>query len=160
MPITMSRVDERLIHGQMALSWINAVSVDTVVVIDDASAHDEMATMLLEMAVSGRVECIVCDQQHAAEVISQHMDQDLFLCAKDPAVYLKLLQQGIKLPEVNIGGIYNAPGRKQLYKTVFLDDKTRQVILDIAKFEGTKVEYRMVPQEMEQDIVADIKAGK
>lgn len=154
----MARVDERLIHGQMALAWINAVKVDKVIVIDDASYKDEMATMLLEMSMSGRAECIVCDEANAVDIIKNNINYDLFLCVKRPAIYLHLLQAGIELPEVNIGGIYNAPGRKQIYKSVFLDDADKQAILEIAKYSNTKVSYRMVPQEAGKDIVSDIKA--
>nr|WP_222838706.1 PTS sugar transporter subunit IIB [Olsenella uli] len=40
--IVMTRIDERLVHGQGQL-WIKALGVNTVIVADDASAADPMA---------------------------------------------------------------------------------------------------------------------
>ena len=84
MPVVMSRVDERLIHGQMALAWLKKYNVDCVIVIDDASAADQLQTMLLQMAVSGSIECLVTSEADAKDLIQSNMHKKLFLCAKLP----------------------------------------------------------------------------
>jgi mannose/fructose/N-acetylgalactosamine-specific phosphotransferase system component IIB len=157
MSVIIARVDERLIHGQVALSWLKAYDVDTVIVVDDESAHDSLKTMLLEMAVSGTVKCVVSDEADAPEKIQENSDGGIFLCAKDPAVFLRLLEKGIAIPEVNIGGIYDRPGRKRLYNTVFITSEQKEAILAMENYPDTKVEYRMVPQDFPEDIIADLK---
>lgn len=158
MPIVMSRVDERLIHGQMALAWLRKYPVDTVVVIDDDSANDMMKTMLLKMAVSGTVECYVATLADAKALIEEHMGENLFLCAKSPRVFLELLRQGLAIPQINVGGLYAAEGRKQYYTSIFLDDALKADILALEEF-PTKVEHRMVPTDSEADILAELKKG-
>ena len=156
MPIVMARVDERLIHGQMALAWLRTYNADCVIVIDDGSAHDAMKKMLLEMA-AGVIKCIVCDETAAKEKIEQNIGKKLFLCAGNPSVFLHLLQEGVAVPQINIGGIYDKPSRTKLYKTIFLDDKLKQDILSLEAFPNTKVEHRQVPRDFEVDIIADLK---
>ena len=157
MGILMARVDERLIHGQVALSWLKTYDADIVIVIDNESANDEMKTMLLEMAVSGRLQCIVCTEEDAVQVITEHQNSSLFLCTKKPQIFSYLLDNGISIKDVNIGGIYNAEGRKQLYKTIFIDDELKNAIIRIGEFPNVKVEYRMLPQDNPVDIIADLK---
>ena len=42
MPIVFSRVEERLIHGQVSTAWAQAINFDTFVVVDNDSAKNEM----------------------------------------------------------------------------------------------------------------------
>ena len=57
MGVILGRIDERLIHGQMALAWLRQYPAEVVIVVDDQSAKDPLQTMLLQMAVSGTVIC-------------------------------------------------------------------------------------------------------
>ncbi len=157
MPVVMSRVDERLIHGQMALAWLKKYNVDCVIVIDDASAADQLQTMLLQMAVSGSIECLVTSEADAKDLIQSNMHKKLFLCAKLPGVFVRLLEQGVEIPHVNIGGIYNKPGRTQYFTTIFLDEPIKADILALERFPDTKVEYRVVPNDSEVDIIRELK---
>lgn len=156
MAIVMARVDERLIHGQMALAWLRQYKVDTVIVIDDESANDMMKTMLLQMAVSGTIKCIVTALADAKGVIEANKNKNLFLCSKLPIVLLELLKQGVAIPQINIGGIYSAPGRIPYYKTIFLDDEIKRDIIALEQY-PVKVEYRMVPGDPEIDIISELK---
>ncbi len=157
MSVVLARIDERLIHGQVATAWLRLVNVSTVIVVDDESAHDEMKQMLLEMAVSGQIECVVTDLEHAKEVIDSYERKKVFLCAADVGVYVELLRQGVAIPEVNIGGIYKKDDRVQVYKTVFVDEKIKNDILALQDYPDTKVSYRMVPQDPDEDIIAKLK---
>lgn len=38
--IKLIRVDNRLVHGQVGMSWTNSLDVDTIVVIDDEGVND------------------------------------------------------------------------------------------------------------------------
>lgn len=68
MAVVMARVDERLIHGQMATAWLKKYPAQVVIVVDDASANDSLQTMLLQMAVSGRMKCEVTTLTKAKEL--------------------------------------------------------------------------------------------
>lgn len=157
MGIVMARVDERLIHGQMALAWLRQYKVDTVIVIDDESANDSLKTMLLQMAVSGTIECLVTTLSNVKSVIEENKNKDIFLITKLPKVYLELLKQEVEIPQINIGGIYSASGRKKYYTTIYLNEEIKDDILELEKF-PTKVEYRMVPSDSEIDIINELKS--
>lgn len=48
--IKLLRIDDRLIHGQVAMAWTKSVSADYIIVVDDASANDKMKQMILSLA--------------------------------------------------------------------------------------------------------------
>lgn len=156
MSVVLARVDERLIHGQVALAWLKKYPIDLVIVVDDESAKDALKTMLLKMAVSGTVGCEVTTLEKAKDLIETNQDKRIFLCAKSPSIYVELLKQGISIEDVNIGGIYAKDNRKQYYNTVFLTDDEVKDVIALGEFD-TKVEYRMVPNDNEIDIVNELK---
>ena len=156
MSVVLARVDERLIHGQVALAWLKKYPSDLVIVVDDESAKDALKTMLLKMAVSGTVGCEVTTLEKAKDLIETNQDKRIFLCAKSPSIYVELLKQGISIEDVNIGGIYAKDNRKQYYNTVFLTDYEVKDVIALGEFD-TKVEYRMVPNDNEIDIVNELK---
>lgn len=153
--IVMSRVDERLLHGQLVLAWLKAYPVDEAIVIDDESAHDPLKKMLLEMAVSGQMKTTVVDENEVYDAIKSSENKKVFLVAAKPSVFLHLLQKGIEISSVNIGGIYDQEGRKQLYKTVFIDEAIRNDIIALSEY--TSVEHRVVPTDKSVDIIYDLQ---
>jgi mannose/fructose/N-acetylgalactosamine-specific phosphotransferase system component IIB len=156
MSIIIARVDERLIHGQVATAWIKRYPVDTVAVVDDASASDQLRKMLLEMALSGTAECKVTNLSEAPSVLKALLKRRVFLVASSPSVILSLLKAGVSIPHINIGGMYAKEGRKQYFRTVFLTDVEKAEILELKKY-PCSVEYRAVPQDDEVDIIAALE---
>ena len=156
MPVILARVDERLIHGQVALAWLKKYPVDMVIVVDDESANDQLKTMLLKMAVSGAVKCEVVTLENAKNLIEENISKRIFLCAKNPKIYGELLKSGIQIEDVNIGGMYAKDGREQYYNTIFLTDEEVESIIELENYQ-TKVEYRMVPNDNEVDIINELK---
>ncbi|MFA7503021.1 MAG: PTS sugar transporter subunit IIB, partial [Anaerovoracaceae bacterium] len=53
MNITVFRIDDRLIHGQVVTRWIGHAGAKRIVVIDDRVAADPTQQMLLKFAVPG-----------------------------------------------------------------------------------------------------------
>lgn len=156
MGVILGRIDERLIHGQMALAWLRQYPAEVVIVVNDQSAKDPLQTMLLQMAVSGTVICEVVTVTDAKAAIELNSGKKIFLCARTPDVYVRLLEMGVKIPQINVGGLYSAAGRTQYYKTIFLDEKLKEDIIKLGQY-PVKVEHRMVPQDAETDIIAELK---
>lgn len=57
--IKMVRVDERLVHGQVAVSWSKVLGITHLVVINDRVAKNEMQKMTLKMAVPENIKFLV-----------------------------------------------------------------------------------------------------
>ena len=64
--ITIARIDERLIHGQVAYAWTVAYKSEAIMVIDNEIAKDKFQISLLQMACPAGVKCFICDEDKAA----------------------------------------------------------------------------------------------
>lgn len=64
------RVDERLIHGQVAMAWTRDLSIQGIVVASDEAAESEMQKMTLKMAVPDGVKCIIKSVQEAINLLN------------------------------------------------------------------------------------------
>ena len=49
--IKLLRVDDRLIHGQVAVSWTSYLGADTIVVANDKAITDKLMQMAFNMAL-------------------------------------------------------------------------------------------------------------
>ena len=48
--IKLTRIDDRLLHGQVAFTWTPALSADCIVIANDKVAKDEFLKMTLNLA--------------------------------------------------------------------------------------------------------------
>ena len=48
------RIDDRLLHGQVAYSWKSALGYDAIVIVSDSAAKDEMRKTALKLSRRGK----------------------------------------------------------------------------------------------------------
>lgn len=53
------RVDDRLIHGQIALTWPKALQIDHILVANDKASQNKTQQMTLKMAVSSNIKVLI-----------------------------------------------------------------------------------------------------
>ena len=65
MEITVIRIDDRLIHGQIITKWIAEARAEQILVVDEKSAADPMLRMILALAVPSGIHLEVLSQEAA-----------------------------------------------------------------------------------------------
>lgn len=113
--IAALRVDERLIHGQVSMSWSKALRLNGIVVANDKAAADDMQKMMLKMAAPSDIKTIVLSVDNAAELLNDARSKDMRLLVitttvKDALTVANHINE--KLDQVIIGnaGKMNAEG--------------------------------------------------
>lgn len=103
--IASLRIDERLIHGQVAVTWCSALSVDSIVVINEQAAKDEITVMSLKMAAPSTVRVVVKSVEDAIRLLNDPRAQKrtMLLLVKNPQDALQLLKNVSDIPFVNVG---------------------------------------------------------
>jgi len=144
--ITIARIDERLIHGQVAFAWTTAYKSQAVMAIDDAVAKDAFQKSLLEMACPQGLKCFVVDTAKAVELLKKYENKKIFVVVKHPDVYVKLVQAGIAISSVNVGGLYYKEGRRQISTTVYVDDEMIAAFQQLHEA-GVALEVRTHPSD-------------
>ncbi|MCP6826224.1 PTS sugar transporter subunit IIB, partial [Listeria monocytogenes] len=64
------RVDERLIHGQVATMWTNTIKATRIMIVDDAVVKNEMEKVALKTAVPAGVKLSILTVKGAANNIN------------------------------------------------------------------------------------------
>ncbi len=154
MPITLARIDDRLIHGQVVEGWIPHTKAEEVVVVSDESAEDPTQSTLMRIALPEKVALSVLKVAAAAARLAgaESEVRRLLVLAPGPAEILGLLEGGVKLKQVNVGGLHYTAGRVQLGKAIFLGAEDRRALRRIGEF-GVELEGRAVPSDKAVDIL-------
>lgn len=155
MPLSLVRIDDRLIHGQVVEGWLPALSAERVVVVSDAAAADSTQAALMQMAMPESVALEICSVAAAPERLRRAAAEPeaVLVLAPGPAEVLSLLDAGVVLSTVNVGGLHYAAGRVQLGKAIFLGEADLRDLKAIAD-RGVRLEGRAVPADTPEDILA------
>ena len=138
MGIVLARVDDRLIHGQVMTSWLNYTWASKIIVIDDATANDAFLSMI--------IKTLVPTVEKSVDVVSKIGDEKVIILAKTPAPYLNLIENGITLPKVNLGGMGSTMNRKTLYRNISASEEEIETFKKIMEH-GVDVEIQMVTED-------------
>lgn len=150
--IQLIRIDDRLLHGQVAYSWKSALGYEAVIIASDNAAADEVRKSALKLATPSGVRLAVRSVEKAAELAMHPKLEDLkvFVIAANPKDVYRFLQLIDEKPTVNLGGIQAAEDKKAFAKAVYLNREDFE-FLDKLHEDGIKIEVRQTPSEGVQD---------
>jgi PTS system mannose-specific IIB component len=156
MTVVHMRIDNRLIHGQVTVSWVGAVGANRLIVTNDQVARDPIQTMLLPQAARGVPTLVLSVADTLAYVASEQGQREkILVIAKLPSDGLRLVEGGLQPLEVNVGNQAPTPGTKFKMVThsiaVTPDDAAtyRQIDTD-----GVHLSSRMMPSDRNSDFLA------
>ncbi|MCI4002001.1 PTS mannose transporter subunit IIAB [Dickeya dianthicola] len=145
MKIGLARIDDRLIHGQVATRWTKETNVNRIIVVSDEVAADNVRKTLLTQVAPPGVSAHVVDVAKAVRVYNnpKYASDRVMLLFTNPTDVLRLVEDNVKMTSINIGGMAYRQGKTQINNAVSIDDK------DIAAFNklherGIELEVRKV----------------
>jgi PTS system mannose-specific IIB component len=153
MAIVFVRIDNRLIHGQVSAAWMAAFDAGVILVADDGVAQDDIQRKVLHMAAPAgcRVDVLTTGDA-AGKILSGAYDRDkVFLLVKTPAGIKAIVDAGVAIPEVNIGNMHYSPGKRQISKSVSVDDRDVEIFRELAG-KGVKLEVRWLPSSRAESL--------
>ena len=147
------RVDDRLIHGQVATRWATGLKVNRIMIIDDAVAVNETEKSILRMAAPAGVNTSILQFEKALANIKNgnYAGQRVMLVVKSPVILVKMMEAGINLLPVNIGNMSNRPGTTQYKKSISMTEDEKAAVEKLLQA-GIKVTAQMVPDEPDVSI--------
>jgi len=144
--ISLVRVDNRLIHGQVVEAWLPHLKVARVVVADDEAANSPLIRAAMGLAVSPSVEV---DIRPLAQVDFAQVGADgakTLVLLRTIQDVVAAVERGLRFSRLNLGNVHFEAGRRQVSPSVFLSraDLDRLKMLAGA---GAEVEARAVPSD-------------
>jgi PTS system mannose-specific IIB component len=153
MAIALLRVDDRLVHGQVVEGWLPSLKADLVVVVSDAAAADEVQSALMKMALPPAVGLLVLSVADAPAALASPgaAARRALVLVPSPGEALALLENGVVVDRVNVGGLHFTVGKVQLGRALFLDEKDKAALRAIAA-RGVRLEGRPLPSDPEENL--------
>lgn len=144
------RIDDRLIHGQVATRWATGLRVNRIMVIDNDVANDDMQKSVLRMAAPSGISTSIITEEKAITNIKagKYVKQRVLLVVRRPKVLLNLVNAGLDINKINIGNMSNREGTVQVKKSVSLTTEERADIEALIA-SGVEVTAQMVPDDAE-----------
>ena len=135
MSIELTRVDFRLIHGQVITRWLTQCQITEIVTIDTALSKDAFMQEVFKMAAPKGVKITIVDIDKAVELQKNGAFEKnrVMLLFKGVDELSKAVAAGLKLEKVQIGGLGGGPGRKAVNNAITLDRKDADTLLDLEK---------------------------
>ncbi|MGX7058966.1 PTS system mannose/fructose/N-acetylgalactosamine-transporter subunit IIB [Vagococcus humatus] len=158
MGIIHARIDERLIHGQVATVWTNTLGANRIMVVNDLAVKDQMQIAALKMAKPAGVKLSILSKRKAvANILAGKYDEDkVFLITRDIPDMAYLIDNGVPLESFNVGNISQKEGSRPIKKSVALTEEDIQIIERLIQ-NGTSITAQMIPSESKESIVNFIK---
>ncbi|WP_386691927.1 PTS system mannose-specific EIIAB component [Lonepinella sp. MS14434] len=118
--ISLLRIDSRLIHGQVATSWAKAVKCEAIFAVNDDVANDKLRRELLLQIVPAGLKGYVIPVDKAIKVYHnpKYTGKNILWLVTNPADIIRLIEGGVKINKVNVGGMTYKDGNKQLSEAV------------------------------------------
>ncbi len=152
------RIDERLIHGQVAGIWAPSLHTQRIIVINDEAAADTLQKSSLRMAAPTSMRLSVLPVESAAKNIrsGKYGKQRLFLVFKNPTDVLRYLKAGGKLTHVNVGNMSYKEGSKDITKSIKVLEEEIDVFESIAAMD-INVTAQLVPNDPVVDFMDKLR---
>ncbi|WP_306483359.1 PTS N-acetylgalactosamine transporter subunit IIB [Anaerococcus sp.] len=145
--IVLTRIDNRLLHGQVATQWTKVIGANLILVANDEVASNKMRQGLMDMAAPNGVDTRYWTLEKTINTIHKAADrQKIFIICQSPEDVLTLVEGGVPITKVNIGNMHMENGKRQVAGTVAVDDNDVEAFKKL-KEKGVELEIRKVPTE-------------
>lgn len=155
MKIVLARIDDRLIHGQVATIWTKETRCQRIIVCNDDVAKDDIRkTLLIQVAPPG-VKAHVVDVEKAIRVCKnpKYENDRVLLLFTNPRDVLRMIEGGVGIKSVNIGGMSFKNGKKQVTSAVSVSDEDIKAFESLNKM-GIELEVRKVSSDSKVDMMS------
>jgi len=149
--IKLTRIDDRLVHGQVAFTWTPALGVNCLLIANDKVAKDEFLKMALGLAKPAGTKLLIKSLADAAAFLNDEKSRNLkiLLIINSVKDAYALVNEVSEIKSVNFGGIRLKDGAKLISKAVAIDDEDITLVRELLD-KGIELELRQVPTDTKQ----------
>ncbi len=149
MGLVLTRIDNRLIHGQVLESWVPFVHADCIVVANDEIASAPLKKLMMESSVPSRIRVEIGTVEDIAKLFGagELERQNTLLLFGSTGDALRAYRLGLTYQQLNLGNLHAGEGKERLSCTIFIDP---QGVADLEELEnaGVEISARCIPADL------------
>lgn len=122
--IKLIRIDDRLVHGQVALTWTPSIGADCLVVANDKAAKDEFLKMTMNLAKPASAKLLIKSLEDTVKFVTDDRARDMkiFILVNSIQDAATLVDGLPEIKSINFGGIRGKEGSKLISKAIAVND--------------------------------------
>lgn len=156
--ISLVRIDDRLIHGQVAVVWSKYLGISRIIVANDGVVDDETQKMALSMAVPSNIKAAFKTVNDSIKLLNDERAKKLniMVVVASPQDAMLLVNEVSEIEEINLGNYgrvnnTNSVKKEQLAKNIFVTDEDKK-LFEAIKSKGKKLYVQSVPTDNKEYI--------
>lgn len=146
MKIALLRVDERLIHGQVTMGWARSTGANLLLAINDKVAGDAFQKNVMKMAAPPGVDIQIVSVEEAVRNLqnNSYANNTILLLVRNPIDVVRLIELGVDIKKINIGGVRQPGANIKLTKEVQATPEELEAWKKLDEL-GIKMEVQWLP---------------
>ena len=146
--IVLTRIDDRLIHGQVVTAWVKHTDANRILIVDDPLTKDTFMQRILRSAAPAGITVEVKGVSEAADFLKEDAEtgEKLMILVKGPQNLESLVDEGVKLTLIILGGMGAKAGRKKFNRNVSASEEEIACMKRLEE-KGAVVQFQLVPDE-------------
>ena len=158
MEISFVRIDDRLIHGQVATVWSKESGCSRIMACSDEVAADTLRKQLLLQVAPPGIKAYVVPIEKAIEAYKNpkyDSFKTLFLFT-NPTDVLRMVEGGVDIKSINVGGMCYKSGKTQITGAVSVDENDIEAFKQLDK-KGIELEVRQIAKDPKVKLMQKLK---
>ncbi|WEV56264.1 PTS system mannose/fructose/N-acetylgalactosamine-transporter subunit IIB [Ligilactobacillus acidipiscis] len=143
--LVLTRIDDRLIHGQVMTAWSRVTKAEQVIIVDDGVAKDDFMINVLENSIPETMAIGIFNKEDAVTFLSEPLEAPTIVLVKIPETIEYMVDHGIEINEVNLGGMGAKKERTSLYHTISASGEEKNTFKRLLE-KGINVFIQIMPQ--------------
>lgn len=146
--ILLTRVDHRLLHGQVAFSWTQNLGADCILIANNDVPNNEIRKTTIKLAKPQGVKLVIKNVEDAITSLKSGVTDKykLFIVVESVEDAYKLATAFPEIKQINLGGMKAKEGTRNLGKAVNVLPEEETLLNELVE-KGVEVEIRQVPNE-------------
>ena len=161
MEISFVRIDDRLIHGQVATVWTKESGCNRIMAVSDEVAKDELRKQLVIQVSPPGIKAYVVSIEKAIEAYNNpkfDSFKTLFLFT-NPTDALRMVQGGVDIKSINVGGMCYKDGTKQITSALCMSEADIESFKKLNEL-GIELEVRKLAKDPKINLMDRLKELK
>ncbi len=161
MEISFARIDDRLIHGQVATVWVKSYACNRIMCCSDEAAKDDLRKQLVLQVTPPGLKAYVISIDKAIEAYKnpKYNDFKTFFLFTNPTDVLRMVEGGVPFKSINLGGMRYVEGKTQISQAVSVNKNDVESLKKLHK-NGIEIELRQLVKDPKVDVIEKMKSMK
>jgi len=154
--ISLVRVDNRLVHGQILEAWLPFTGASSIIIPNDSLANDMFRETIMRMALPRDIELHIYSindfQKRHQSAMEKEQDRKTLVLFADIQDAFTAYEKGFHFTTLNIGNVHSNPFVTTCSPSIFLNEEDIDLLAQLSQKKKVRIDIRRIPKEKPVDI--------